>query len=64
MNRQCRYCVHARDNGYGYIYTCKCLLKGKEVSLYENCEYFSDDWSDKENVNSIGKNNRSGNCVD
>ena len=53
MNRQCRYCVHARDNGYRY--TCKCLLKRKEVSLYENCEDFSDDWSDKENVNSIGK---------
>lgn len=46
MNRQCRYCIYARENEHRY--TCDCILKGKETSLYNSCEEFDDDWRNKD----------------
>ena len=56
MSQQCRYCVHARENGTRY--TCLCLLRKETVSLYKSCSLFSDDWRDKY-VNSNREDNRS-----
>ena len=54
MYRQCRYCVFAIETGARYV--CRCVIWNTHVSLYSNCENFSNDYNKKEGlINAINE---------